>query len=114
MAQIADRVGKLPGKSKDRFLQVVTSGVVRSTLRARRLNSLEGLTWPDTYLIGANETEDQILYKIVVEFDKRADAAGLADRAEPGGALARTRCWSRRRSSRPSRGATPTRRSSPQ
>ena len=34
IAAIADRVGRLPGKSKDRFLQVVTSGVVRSKLRA--------------------------------------------------------------------------------
>jgi UPF0755 protein len=42
------------------------------------VNSLEGLTWPDTYLVGANETEDQILRRIVDQFDKHADAAGLA------------------------------------
>lgn len=78
MNAIADRVGKLPGKSKDRFLQVVASGVVRSRYEPDGVNSLEGLTWPDTYLVGANETEDQILKRIVDEFDKRADAAGLA------------------------------------
>ena len=85
---IADRVGKLPGKSKDRFLQVVSSGVVRSAFEPEGVNSLEGLTWPDTYLIGANETEDQILYKIVLEFDQRAAAARAPERAEPGGAHA--------------------------
>ena len=74
---IADRVGRLPGKSKDRFLQVVASGVVRSKYEPEGVNSLEGLTWPDTYLVGANETEDQILRKIVAEFDKRAEAAGV-------------------------------------
>jgi peptidoglycan lytic transglycosylase G len=74
---IAERVGKLPGKSKDRFLQVVASGVVRSKYEPEGSTSLEGLTWPDTYLVGANETEDQILRRIVAEFDKRADAAGL-------------------------------------
>jgi UPF0755 protein len=85
MAAIADRVGKLPGKSKDRFLQVVTSGVVRSKYEPEGVNSLEGLTWPDTYLVGANETEDQILYRIVVEFDKHGDAAGLANVQNPVG-----------------------------
>jgi UPF0755 protein len=75
--QIAERVGKLPGKSKDRFLQVVASGVVRSKYEPEGSTSLEGLTWPDTYLVGANETEDQILQRIVAEFDKRADEAGL-------------------------------------
>jgi UPF0755 protein len=74
---IAERVGRLPGKSKDRFLQVVASGVVRSKYAPEGVNSLEGLTWPDTYLVGANETEDQILRKIVAEFDKRAEAAGI-------------------------------------
>ena len=41
------------------------------------MQSLEGLTWPDTYFIGATETETQILQRIVTEFDKRATAAGL-------------------------------------
>jgi UPF0755 protein len=81
---IADRVGRLPGKSKDRFLQVVASGVVRSKYEPEGVNSLEGLTWPDTYLVGANETEDQILQKIVSEFDKRADAAGLGNPSATG------------------------------
>ena len=77
MNAIAERVGKIPGKSKDRFLQVVASGAVRSKYEPEGSTSLEGLTWPDTYLVGANETEDQILQRIVTEFDKRADAAGL-------------------------------------
>jgi UPF0755 protein len=81
---IAERVGRLPGKSKDRFLQVVASGVVRSKYEPEGVNSLEGLTWPDTYLVGANETEDQILRKIVAEFDKRAEAAGIEESSKVG------------------------------
>ena len=61
------------------------SGVVRSAFEPAGVNSLEGLTWPDTYLIGANETEDQILYKIVLEFDNRAAAAGLQNVQSPVG-----------------------------
>ena len=78
MAGIAERVGKLPGKSADAFLQVAQSGTVRSRYEPEGVMSLEGLTWPDTYFIGANETETQILQKIVDEFDNRADELGLA------------------------------------
>ena len=58
IGQIAERVGKLEGKSAERFLAAATSGVVRSRYEPGDVNSLEGLTWPDTYFIGANETED--------------------------------------------------------
>jgi UPF0755 protein len=78
MAGIAERVGKLPGKSADVFLQVAQSGTVRSRYEPEGVMALEGLTWPDTYFIGANETETQILQKIVDEFDNRADELGLA------------------------------------
>jgi UPF0755 protein len=77
MAQIADRVGKLEGKSAQKFLAAAASGSVRSRYEPADVNSLEGLTWPDTYAIGANETEEQILAKIVAQFDAKADAIGL-------------------------------------
>ena len=57
---IAERVGRLPGKSKERFLQVAASNIVRSRYEPDDVTSLEGLTWPDTYMVGANETEDEI------------------------------------------------------
>ena len=78
VAGIAERVGKLPGKSADVFLQVAQSGTVRSRYQPEGVMSLEGLTWPDTYFIGANETETEILQRIVTEFDDRADQLGLA------------------------------------
>jgi peptidoglycan lytic transglycosylase G len=74
--QIAERVGKLDGKSAERFLDVAKSGTVRSRYEPADSNSLEGLTWPDTYAIGANDTETQILQKIVSQFDAKADAIG--------------------------------------
>jgi UPF0755 protein len=79
IAAIADRVGKLPGKSAATFLEVARSGNVRSRYQPGLVFSLEGLTWPDTYFIGANETETQILQRIVNEFDTQADALGLAN-----------------------------------
>ena len=77
LAGIAERVGRLPGKSADIFLQVAQSGAVRSRWQPEGVMSLEGLTWPDTYFIGANETETEILQRIVAEFDVRADQLGL-------------------------------------
>jgi len=76
VAQVADRIGRLPGKSKSRFQEIVASNVVRSQYLASG-GSLEGLTWPDTYFVGANETETEILQRIVNQFDRQADALGL-------------------------------------
>ena len=77
LAAIAARVGELPGKSADRFLAEARAGYIRSRYQPPGVSSLEGLTWPDTYYIGANESEAQILTRLVEEFDRRADAAGL-------------------------------------
>jgi UPF0755 protein len=78
LQQIADRVGKLEGKSADRFMEAAKSGTIRSKYEPAGVNSLEGLTWPDTYFVGANETEAEILQKIVGQFDSEADRIGLA------------------------------------
>ena len=74
LGQIAERVGKLEGKSAAAFLAAAASGTVRSRYEPPQVNSLEGLTWPDTYRIGVNETETEILQKIVNQFDTEADA----------------------------------------
>jgi UPF0755 protein len=76
--QIADRVGQLPGRSRDTFLQVANSGIVRSKYQPPGVNSLEGLLFPDTYFIGASEDEGDILKRLVARFDEIADRAGLS------------------------------------
>ena len=75
--QIADRVGQLPGHNRDSFLQTAASGAVRSTLQPPGTTSLEGLTWPDTYFIGEQQTDEDILRTIVTAFDEHAAAAGV-------------------------------------
>jgi UPF0755 protein len=77
LEKIAARVGQLPGRSADKFLAAARSGLVRSKFEPAG-GSLEGLTWPDTYFIGVNDTEQQILQRIVTEFDSRMDALGLS------------------------------------
>ena len=75
--KIAARIGALKNKSASRFLEVANQGTVRSKFEPNGVSSLEGLTWPDTYSIGATETETQILQRIVAQFDKKAAEAGL-------------------------------------
>jgi len=81
LGQIVERVGKLPGKSGPRFLQVLASNTIRSKYQPPEVTSLEGLTWPDTYFVGATESETEIAAKIVKQFDAKADAVGLANAA---------------------------------
>ncbi|MFN8026358.1 MAG: endolytic transglycosylase MltG [Acidimicrobiia bacterium] len=81
LGQIVQRVGALEGKSGPRFLEVLASNTVRSKYQPPEVTSLEGLTWPDTYFIGATESENEIAAKIVKQFDAKADAVGLANAA---------------------------------
>jgi len=79
LQQIADAVGKLPGLSAQRFMQVAESGAVRSQFEPAGSNNLEGLVFPDTYFIDPTETEQDILQSMVNRFDQIATSVGLAN-----------------------------------
>jgi UPF0755 protein len=87
LQQIADRVGKLEGKSAQRFMEAAQSNTIRSRYQPADSPSLEGFTWPDTYFIGANQTEPEILQKIVTQFDTKADEIGLGASGAANGGL---------------------------
>jgi UPF0755 protein len=78
LTEIADRVGTIRGHSRDAFLQVAQSGVVRSKYQPPEVASLEGLLYPDTYFVGKDETDQQILTRLVSAFDRNADAIRLS------------------------------------
>jgi len=77
--QIAELVGKLPGHDAAEFLAVANSGAIRSKYQPPEITSLEGLLFPDTYLIGADWTDEQIVQRLVDRFDEIADKVGLAN-----------------------------------
>jgi peptidoglycan lytic transglycosylase G len=77
LGQIAERVGRLPGKSATRFLEVAQSGVVRSPLEPAGSNNLEGLLFPDTYFVRADESEQAILQQMVDQSASVASEIGL-------------------------------------
>lgn len=82
-AEVAARIGALPGRNATRVTALATSGRVRSKFEPAGTNSLEGLTWPDSYAIEDHETEADILRTIVGTFDRRATAAGLPASSDP-------------------------------
>jgi UPF0755 protein len=78
LSQVADRVGMLPGHSRDAFLALAQSGAVRSKYEPPEVNSLEGLLYPDTYFVSKGESDQEILARLASAFDQKADAAGLS------------------------------------
>ncbi|HLG01567.1 MAG TPA: endolytic transglycosylase MltG [Acidimicrobiia bacterium] len=80
LRQIADRVGTI-GRDPQRFLDLANSGAVRSKFQPDGSNNLEGLLFPDTYYIADDETEEDILARMVVLFEQVADEVGLPAQA---------------------------------
>jgi UPF0755 protein len=78
-AQIAERIGRIPGRSAAKFLEVVNSNTIRSKFQPPEVTSLEGLLFPDTYFVGANESEEAIARRLVARFDEIGDKIGLAN-----------------------------------
>ena len=79
LQQISARVGKLPGLNVESFVEATRNNAVRSAFEPPGTNNLEGLLWPDTYNISAEEDEILVLSTLVQQFDKRAVQLGLAN-----------------------------------
>ena len=82
--QVAERVGKLPGRSAERFLTVASSGEVRSKYQPAGSTNLEGLLFPDTYNFEEKDDEKAILERMVRTFETAAAEAGIDDVAQGG------------------------------
>ncbi len=79
LKQVAARVGNLPGLTVDPFVEATQNNAVRSAFEPAGTNNLEGLIWPDTYDISADEDEISVLSTLVTNFDKQAVTLGLAN-----------------------------------
>lgn len=82
LKEIAAKVGELPGRSADRFLQVAASGEVRSRYQPDGSTNLEGLLLPETYFFRTTDDETAILRRMVETFDKTVTDLDIA-RAAP-------------------------------
>lgn len=79
LVQIAERVGAMPGRSAERFLEVARSGTVRSRFQSPGSTNLEGLLLAETYEFEPKDDEAAILRRLVESFDAAATQAGIAD-----------------------------------
>jgi UPF0755 protein len=79
LSEIAQRVGKVPGRNAKAFLDATQNNAVRSVFEPEGVNSLEGLLWPDTYKLSAEEDEISALKTMVQTFEKKAVGLGLAN-----------------------------------
>ena len=77
LAQVADRVGRLEGRSAAAFLEAAGSGEVRSRLQPPGVTSLEGLTFPDTYNVEPKDDEHTILSRLVGVMDDTTANLGV-------------------------------------
>jgi UPF0755 protein len=78
-ARIVDEDTHISG---DEFLALATSGEIRSKYQPRSVDSLEGLLFPSTYQVIADDTAETLLKRLVSEFEKRADAIALDQGAQ--------------------------------
>ncbi|MFN8035974.1 MAG: endolytic transglycosylase MltG [Acidimicrobiia bacterium] len=85
LGMIARRVGQLPGRDAQRFLDVAAGDLVRSKYEPPDVHSLEGLTWPAKYDVAAKQDEGAILQMLVSHFDTEMDKLGLANATIPNG-----------------------------
>ncbi len=84
LEQVAQRVGELPGRSAERFLQVVESGQVRSRYQPAGSTNLEGFLLPETYNFQAKDDELAIATRMVQSFDAAAAQAGIEEVTQGG------------------------------
>ena len=78
VSEVADRVGRLPGHSRDGFLAALSSGAIRSKYMPPGVTSLEGFLFPDTYRIAATDDDAAVARRLVAQFDAVGDRIGLA------------------------------------
>jgi UPF0755 protein len=81
LKEIAARVAKIPGMNAQTFMQSTQNNAVRSSsaFEPANVNNLEGLLWPDTYKVSAEEDEIQVLKTMADTFIVKATALGLPD-----------------------------------
>jgi UPF0755 protein len=82
LTQVSERVGSLPERSGDEFMRIATSGTIRSKFEPKDSKNLEGLLFPETYNFNIDDTEQEIVSRMVDTFDQIATEVGIQDAEE--------------------------------
>jgi UPF0755 protein len=81
-SRLATVVSRLSGA---KFTQATTDGVVRSVYQPKGTTSLEGLLFPDTYQVSNEETERQVVNRMVNLMERVGRQEGLDDEGKRNG-----------------------------
>jgi UPF0755 protein len=80
ITQIANRVGELPGRDAQRFIDATQQGIVKSALLPTESGkNLEGFVVAETINFDLSDDEGEILAKLVDEWDNSARKAGIME-----------------------------------
>ncbi len=77
VAEVAARVGQLPGHDASTFAKVAASGVVRSPWQPAGSTTLDGLLGTGTYTVVPGESDTALLTTMVARFNALAGRLGL-------------------------------------
>jgi UPF0755 protein len=78
VAEVAERVGQLPGHDQTRFAALADGGTLHSPWQPVGSTNLDGLLGTGEYVVVPGETDRQLLVSMIDRFDTQADAVGLA------------------------------------
>jgi UPF0755 protein len=81
VAEVAHRLGELPGHTGERFLALATSGTVRSPWQPAGSTNLDGLLGTGSYRIVPGLTDATLLREMIGRFDAEAARLSLANGA---------------------------------
>jgi UPF0755 protein len=79
LTQVAERVGSLPERSSQAFLDLALSGRIRSRFEPEDSTNLEGMLFPETYNFDIDDSEEEILSRMIDTFDQVATEVGVQD-----------------------------------
>ncbi len=78
LTDFAKRVDAGTDLNGDKFLNLVAKGRVKSSLLPRGVDTLEGLLFPSTYQVAANETEKTLAQRLVAEMEREVSKLDLS------------------------------------
>ncbi len=78
LTEFAAALEKSTELSGDRFLELVTTGKIRSSLQPDGVDTLEGLLFPSTYQIAKSDTERKVAERLVTEMEDQVAALDLS------------------------------------
>ena len=84
LVEFAAKYAEITDRPSNEFLDLATSGRIRSRWQPKSVDTLEGLLFPSTYEVATKDSARDVIERLVDEFDERFAAAGAASAGKLG------------------------------